>query len=152
MDDYSMIYRRIVRPVIFGMGGDDPEVVHEATLKVLSEISRSRTLTGALELLSTAIGGSLPAYASRDVFGLHFPSPIGLAAGFDKNASAVPALAALGFGFIEVGTVTPSPQPGNPRPRLYRLTRDEALINRMGFNNEGAAEVASHLARMNHVR
>ncbi len=79
--------------------------------------------------------------------GLDFPSPIGLAAGFDKNALAPDALAALGFGFVEVGTVTARPQPGNPRPRLFRLPADEALINRMGFNNEGAAAAAARLRR-----
>jgi dihydroorotate dehydrogenase len=77
--------------------------------------------------------------------GLRFPHPIGLAAGFDKNATAYEALAALGFGFVEVGTVTAQPQPGNPRPRLFRLPADRALINRMGFNNSGAAVVATHL-------
>ncbi len=82
-----------------------------------------------------------------EVFGLRFPNPIGLAAGFDKNAVAVPALAALGFGFVEVGTVTRLAQPGNPRPRLFRLPGDAALINRMGFNNQGANAVAARLAR-----
>ena len=77
--------------------------------------------------------------------GLDFPHPIGLAAGFDKNATAYEALAALGFGFVEVGTVTAQPQPGNPKPRLFRLPADRALINRMGFNNLGAAVVATHL-------
>ena len=147
-----MLYRRIIRPALFGIAGGDPETVHEGTLGLLSAVSRSKGLTRALGLLAATLGGSVPSGVSREVFGLRFPSPVGLAAGFDKNARAVPALEALGFGFIEVGTVTPSAQPGNPRPRLYRLTRDEALINRMGFNNEGAAEVANHLARMNHVR
>jgi len=77
--------------------------------------------------------------------GLRFPNPIGLAAGFDKNATAYRALAGLGFGFVEVGTVTAQPQPGNPKPRLFRLPADRALINRMGFNNSGTAVVATHL-------
>ncbi len=77
--------------------------------------------------------------------GLHFPHPVGLAAGFDKNATAYEALSALGFGFVEVGTVTADPQPGNPKPRLFRLPRDRALINRMGFNNLGARAVAGRL-------
>ena len=80
--------------------------------------------------------------------GCDFPSPLGLAAGFDKNARAVEALAALGFGFIEVGTVTAVPQPGNPRPRLFRLVPDRAIVNRMGFNNDGAAVVAERLERL----
>ena len=80
-----------------------------------------------------------------NALGLHFAHPIGLAAGFDKNATAYEALAALGFGFVEVGTVTGLPQPGNPKPRLFRLPADRALINRMGFNNLGAQVVATHL-------
>jgi dihydroorotate dehydrogenase len=83
--------------------------------------------------------------------GLRFPHPIGLAAGFDKNATAYEALTALGFGFVEVGTVTAQPQPGNPKPRLFRLPTDRALINRMGFNNLGAAVVATHLTRKRSV-
>jgi dihydroorotate dehydrogenase len=78
--------------------------------------------------------------------GLTFPNPLGLAAGFDKNAVGIDALAALGFGFVEVGTVTARPQPGNPRPRLFRLPRDRAIVNRMGFNNDGAEVVARRLA------
>ncbi|PZA11423.1 dihydroorotate dehydrogenase (quinone) [Rhodopseudomonas palustris] len=79
-------------------------------------------------------------------FGLNFPNPVGIAAGFDKNAEAPDALLRLGFGFVEVGTVTPRPQAGNPRPRLFRLDRDEAVINRMGFNNDGAEAVLRRLA------
>ena len=84
-------------------------------------------------------------------FGLNFPNPIGMAAGFDKNAEAPDGLLRLGFGFVEVGTVTPKPQIGNPRPRLFRLERDEAVVNRMGFNNDGAEAVLRRLAaRVNH--
>lgn len=83
----------------------------------------------------------------REVFGLKFPNPVGLAAGFDKNAALTDELATLGFGFVEIGTVTPRPQPGNPAPRLFRLPQDEALVNRMGFNNDGAAVVAARMAR-----
>ena len=79
-------------------------------------------------------------------FGLNFPNPVGMAAGFDKNAEAPDALLRLGFGFVEIGTVTPKPQAGNPRPRLFRLERDEAVINRMGFNNDGAEAVLRRLA------
>ena len=95
--------------------------------------------------------GALPgARASSDgilLHGLSFPNRVGVAAGLDKNAVAVAGLERLGFGFVEVGTVTPRPQPGNPRPRLYRLTKDRALINRLGFNSLGARAVASNLAR-----
>src|SRR5690606_16135103 len=81
----------------------------------------------------------------RTVFGIRFPNPVGLAAGLDKDAAALPAWPALGFGFVEVGTVTRYAQPGNPRPRLFRLPADEAVINRMGFNNAGAAALADRL-------
>ena len=83
-------------------------------------------------------------------FGLNFPNPIGMAAGFDKNAEAPDALLRLGFGFVEIGSVTPKPQEGNPRPRLFRLERDEAVINRMGFNNDGAEAVLRRLASRAH--
>ncbi|MFN3315746.1 MAG: quinone-dependent dihydroorotate dehydrogenase [Raineya sp.] len=83
----------------------------------------------------------------REVAGLHFPNPVGLAAGFDKNAVAIDELAALGFGFIEIGTLTPRPQAGNPKPRLFRLLKDQAIINRMGFNNEGVEKAIEHLKK-----
>lgn len=86
--------------------------------------------------------------APTTVMGIRFPHPFGLAAGFDKNAKAVPGLLALGFGHVEIGTVTARPQPGNPRPRLVRLVDDAAVVNRMGFNNDGAAQVASRLHRL----
>ena len=79
-------------------------------------------------------------------FGLNFPNPVGIAPGFDKNAEVPDALLRLGFGFVEVGTVTPRPQTGNPRPRLFRLDADQGVINRLGFNNEGAAAVLARLA------
>ncbi len=82
---------------------------------------------------------------ARTVFGLTFPNPVGLAAGFDKNAELVSELSDLGFGFVEIGTVTPRPQPGNPRPRLFRLKADQGLINRMGFNNRGSGPAAGRL-------
>jgi dihydroorotate dehydrogenase len=99
-----------------------------------------------LGLVGRAREEDAPALAV-DALGRHFINPIGLAAGFDKNAVAVPALMRLGFGFIETGTVTPRPQPGNPRPRLFRLEPDQAVINRMGFNNDGIEAYAAHLAR-----
>lgn len=82
---------------------------------------------------------------SQRLWGLEFPNPVGLAAGYDKRARAIPAWKALGFGFVEVGTITPRPQPGNPRPRVFRLTEHEALVNRLGFNNDGAAATAARL-------
>jgi dihydroorotate dehydrogenase len=85
----------------------------------------------------------------RTLWGIRFPNPVGLAAGFDKDAKYIDPLSCLGFGFIEIGTVTPRPQPGNPKPRLFRLPADKALINRMGFNNEGAAAAAKRLRKRN---
>src|SRR5690606_40417749 len=102
----------------------------------------------ALRALRDAYASSAPDPAQGvQAFGLRFPNRVGLAAGLDKDGVAVPALAALGFGFVEVGTVTAVPQAGNDRPRLFRLVEDEALINRMGFNNRGAAGLAARLAR-----
>lgn len=142
-----MIYRRAIRPLFFGVAGRDAEVIHERVLGGLAWASRSVALTRAVALAVNLTAGEQPRGLEREVFGLTFPNPIGLAAGFDKNAVAIPALAALGFGFVEVGTITRHAQPGNPRPRLFRLISDEALINRMGFNNEGAEAVAQRLAR-----
>jgi dihydroorotate dehydrogenase len=85
---------------------------------------------------------------AKEVFGLSFKNPVGLAAGFDKNAEYIEDLASFGFGFIEIGTVTPLPQPGNPKPRMFRLPADEGLINRMGFNNQGVDVVADRLSRV----
>ena len=145
-----MIYRRALRPALFGAFGRDPEAIHERMLAALAFVSRSPTLTHMLSLTCDTLYG-VPAGPAREVFGLRFPHSVGLAAGFDKNAVAVPALAALGFGFVEIGTLTRHPQPGNPRPRLFRLPEDEALINRMGFNNVGAEAVAAQMARMRRV-
>src|SRR5690348_1025216 len=141
-----MIYRHVLRPALFNVAGRDAEAIHERVLGMLARVSESPRLTRGLARFSAlAWPGDLG--HPREVFGLRFPHPIGLAAGFDKNARAVPALAALGFGFIEIGTITHQAQPGNPRPRLFRLPSDEALINRMGFNNDGADAIAKRLAR-----
>lgn len=130
------IYEKLIRPVLFSM---EPENVHELAMIALSALSRSRLL---LDLIASRHDPSL----EKTVFGLKFPNPVGLAAGFDKNAIALPAWEALGFGFIEAGTVTARAQPGNPRPRIFRFPEKKALINRMGFNNEGADAVAQRLA------
>lgn len=134
------MYARL-RPLLFRL---EPELAHEWTLAALAWVGRH---PGALRLVELAFGED-DAGLSRRVFGLDFPNPVGLAAGFDKNGVALPALAALGFGFVELGSVTALPQPGNPRPRLFRLPQDAAVINRMGFNNEGAEAVAARLARL----
>ena len=115
----------ILRPLLFKL---DAETAHRATLYALGVAQRS----GFSRWIAKP-----PADLPTKVFGITFPNPVGLAAGLDKNAEHLDALDALGFGFIEVGTVTPKPQPGNERPRLFRLPRHEAIINRMGFNNAG---------------
>jgi len=130
-------YRKLLRPLLFLL---NPETAHNLAIGLLSRASRS-------DLLLRAFRQMQPATKSRTVFGLNFPNPIGLAAGFDKNGVALPAWAALGFGFIEIGTVTAKAQPGNPKPRIFRFQEQEALINRLGFNNDGADIVANRLRR-----
>jgi dihydroorotate dehydrogenase len=133
-----VLFERLVRPALYRVGRNDPELVHERTLAALAKVSRSRVALSALRRRYAA-------EAPTTVFGLRFPNPVGLAAGMDKDAAAVPAWAALGFGFVEVGTVTRLAQPGNPRPRLFQLPRSHAVINRMGFNNAGAEALAARL-------
>ena len=142
------VYRKVVRPVLYRLGKGDAEVAHEQTLHGLRLLSR---VPGAVSALSRSYG-SLPAGLERTVFGVRFPGPVGLAAGMDKNGVALPAWRALGFGFVEVGTVTAHPQPGNEKPRLFRLVESEAVINRMGFNNLGSAALADRLAAVRRSR
>jgi dihydroorotate dehydrogenase len=133
----DMFYRRTLRPLLFSL---DAEFAHER----------------ALEMLSAA--GKLPFIASHQAFtnsrlrttvaGIEFPNPVGLAAGCDKNARAIRVWPRFGFGFVETGTITAQPQTGNPRPRVFRIPEQQALVNRLGFNSEGSAVVASRLARL----
>jgi dihydroorotate dehydrogenase len=133
------LFESTVRPVLFRLGGGDAETAHEFTLQRLAGLSGfSRAMLRAR--YSTA--------APVELFGVRFPNRIGLAAGMDKNGVALPAWPALGFGFVEVGTVTAQAQPGNDKPRLFRLRDSEAIINRMGFNNLGAAALASRLSSL----
>ncbi len=131
------LYSRFLRPVLFRLGSGDPELAHHRTVDALR---RFGAVPGA-----SALRGLFSVDAPRTVFGLRFPNPVGLAAGMDKNGVALPGWAALGFGHVEVGTVTWHAQPGNPKPRLYRLPASGALINRMGFNNDGARALAARL-------
>jgi dihydroorotate dehydrogenase len=124
----------LVRPLLFRL---DAERAHHFTLQALQ---------------TTSLGGRLaapamPACRTRRVMGLDFPNPVGLAAGLDKNGAYIDVLASLGFGFIEIGTVTPRPQPGNPRPRLFRLPAAQAIINRFGFNNDGVDALLNNVRR-----
>ena len=135
----SAVYPGLARRALFRIGDGDAEAAHEWTLRRLAALSRRPALLAALRRWYAVD-------APRTVFGIRFPNPVGLAAGLDKDGRALPAWPALGFGFVEVGTVTRYAQPGNPRPRLFRLPEREAIINRMGFNNAGAQALADRLA------
>lgn len=134
------LYENLMRPLLFRQ---DPEKAHENVLIALKLFGSMRWLCRL-----SASWNTLKADHPLRLFGLSFPNAIGLAAGFDKNADCIPALAALGFGHIEVGTITGQKQPGNPRPRLFRYPQQEAIINRMGFNNDGAEAIAARLSRL----
>ena len=125
----------LARPLLFNL---DPERAHALTLQALEVVYRS----GLNPLLSRR-----PEPLPTKVFGLTFPNPVGLAAGLDKNGAHIDALLALGFGFVEVGTVTPKPQAGNPRPRMFRLPEHQAVINRLGFNNDGVDALVRNVER-----
>jgi dihydroorotate dehydrogenase len=133
----SWVYRRVIRPALFA---NDAEWIHGQTMHFLNFVSRHEFLCDAFESFFSA------PQLSTNVFGLQFPNPVGLAAGMDKKAEAVPAWEAMGFGFSELGGVTWHEQPGNPQPRIFRAVPDEAIVNRMGFNNPGAVTLAQKLA------
>ncbi len=132
------LYRNVIRPALFERDSED---IHDRTMRWLAWAAHRPAICDFLGELF----GSPP--LPVDVFGLRFPNPIGLAAGMDKYAAALPVWESLGFGFCELGGVTWHPQPGNPKPRLFRVVPDEALINRMGFNNPGAEAMAQRLAQ-----
>lgn len=140
-----MIYRRLLRPLLFSLPA---ETAHGLAMTAMRGVAQFPTLT---RLLGSRLAVNDPVLAV-DAMGLRFAHPIGLAAGLDKDAEAVPAFGALGFAFVETGTLTADAQPGNARPRLFRLPRDRALINRMGFNNDGAAAAARRLAQRSAAR
>jgi dihydroorotate dehydrogenase len=131
-------YERFAKPVLFSM---DPERAHHLALATLETMSRFPWLLNLIPRVSDQ-------RLVREVFGIRFPNPIGLAAGFDKNGVALPAWEAFGFGFAEIGTITAQSQPGNPVPRIFRIPEMEALINRLGFNNEGVEKIAVRLERL----
>jgi dihydroorotate dehydrogenase len=132
-----MSFYRFIRPLLFLL---DPERAHHLTMKAL-------VATGPW---LRKLGGRGDSRLEKTVFGVRFPNPVGLAAGFDKDAVALAGWEGLGFGFAEVGTITSRAQPGNPKPRLFRFPKHRAVVNRMGFNNEGADAVASRLRRIHH--
>lgn len=134
------MYRRVLYPLLARI---DAERTHDAVLRLLAAVDGAPLPLG---LLRRAVAYNDPRL-QIDILGLRFDNPLGIAAGLDKNAVAVQTWGALGFGHVEVGTVTPEPQPGNPQPRMFRLPADQALINRMGFPGQGAATVAARLAQ-----
>ena len=135
-----MIYKYIVRPLLFKF---EPEQVHHFVSKGLKLFF----LIPGMRLLTHLFLRSNSVETSVNVFGLQFPNPVGLAAGFDKEAELIDELACFGFGFIEIGTLTPLAQPGNPKPRMFRLPADQSLINRMGFNNSGVESAIHNLKK-----
>jgi dihydroorotate dehydrogenase len=132
------MYKSLIRPLLFSV---DAEKIHHLVFKVLKNVSR---IPRSKETLRRLFNLDSPAL-ERVLFGVRFPNPVGLAAGFDKDARLIDELGALGFGFIEIGTLTPKAQAGNELPRLFRLPQDKALINRMGFNNEGVLAAVQRL-------
>jgi dihydroorotate dehydrogenase len=131
-------YERFVRPLLFSLNA---ETAHHLAIALLRGASH-------LDLALRGLKVFRPRPKPKTLFGINFPNPIGLAAGLDKNGVALPAWAALGFGFVEIGTVTAKAQPGNPKPRIFRFPEQEALVNRLGFNNEGAHAVAERLWKL----
>src|SRR5438874_10211148 len=131
-------YERFIRPLLFSL---DAEVAHHFIIALLRQASY-------FDLVLRTLKAFQPSPKPKALFGLNFPNPIGLAAGLDKNGVAVPAWAAIGFGFIEIGTVTAKAQQGNPKPRIFRFPEQQALINRLGFNNDGADAIASRLRKL----
>lgn len=136
---FSNMYKTIIRPLFFSF---DPEKIHNFTFSLL-RFSNKIGMAGAFRSAYKIENPKL----ERELFGLKFPNPVGLAAGFDKDAKLFKELSNLGFGFVEIGTVTPKPQSGNEKPRLFRLKEDSAIINRMGFNNGGVEEAVERLKK-----
>lgn len=135
-----MFYKKVLRPLLFKVYAERVHHWIRHLLKVGMAIPGVKGITRAYYRVEAP-------ELEQQLFGLHFKNPIGIAAGFDKNAEMYADLEALGFGFVEIGTVTPLPQDGNPKPRLFRLPKDKAVINRMGFNNQGAERIAQRLSR-----
>jgi dihydroorotate dehydrogenase len=137
------MYKDILRPLLYSI---DPEKVHYLTANGLAFSHQVPLVKDIIRRSFSIESTSL----ERNVFGLTFPNPVGLAAGFDKDARWIEALESLGFGFIEIGTITPKAQSGNDKPRLFRLQKDEALINRMGFNNAGVDRAVERIQKSKH--
>ena len=132
------MYKSFIRPILFQF---DPEKVHNFTFWFLKKIHKISWISDYIREKFQIQHSDL----QREVFGIKFPNPVGLAAGLDKNAELYKELSCFGFGFIEIGTITPKPQEGNPKKRLFRLKDDKGIINRMGFNNKGVEEAVKQL-------
>lgn len=137
------MYRKLIQPILFALS------IERAHRLVMRLLRLAGMIPGGRWLLGKCWAVRHPAL-EREVFGIRFPNPIGLAAGFDTDAEAIREFAALGFGFVEVGTVTPRPQAGNPRPRIFRLTKDQAIINRLGLPNHGLEQMIDRLRQPRH--
>lgn len=135
------MYKYLARPLLFRLSADS---THDATVKMASSISKRAWMSKAV--------GSLYSYSNpsleQNIFGLKFPNPIGLAAGFDKNATMAPVLSRMGFGYLEIGSITANPSTGNPKPRSFRLPADRSLINRLGLNNDGVQTISRRLKNL----
>ncbi|MBE9129202.1 quinone-dependent dihydroorotate dehydrogenase [Coleofasciculus sp. LEGE 07081] len=142
------IYQSLIRPILFSLLKADPEWSHEQTLQLLDWLDRTgeRPFTRLLQSRLQQVFCYADPRLEQTLWGLKFPNPLGLAAGFDKNGVAARVWEIFGFGYAELGTVTLHPQPGNPPPRLFRLLEDKAVLNRMGFNNQGAEALAARLS------
>jgi dihydroorotate dehydrogenase len=134
------MYKYLIKPIMFLL---DPEKAHHITVKMLTIVLAIPGIQWIFRMLYRVDAPEL----HRNIWGIHFPNPVGLAAGFDKDGKCFEQMSSLGFGFIEIGTVTPLAQPGNDKPRLFRLPEDHALINRMGFNNDGVEALVSRLKK-----
>jgi len=135
-----MLYPKVVKPLMFRK---DPEEAHHLTMNLMKKLG---SLAAGRAVLKAMYGYQGNSRLKQRLWGIDFSNPVGLAAGLDKNGEAIPGFSCIGFGYLEIGTLTPKPQPGNELPRLFRLIEDEALINRMGFNNLGVEEAARQLA------
>ena len=136
------MYKFLVRPLLFSF---DPEWVHYFTLNALKLLNKIPLSSWLLRKIYSYEDSSL----EKELFGIKFKNPVGLAAGFDKNGKYIKEMSNLGFGFIEIGTITPKPQPGNPKKRLFRVKNDLAIINRLGINNDGSFMCAERLKKNN---
>lgn len=133
-----MIYKKLIKPILFSLEAED---AHNLAIRLASAVNQSVFLQNVVNTVFGLTGKNL----ERKLFGLTFPNPVGLAAGFDKNGVTLRAMQALGFGFVEIGSVTAEPSAGNPRPRAFRLPEDKSLINRMGLNNDGAQVIINRV-------